>query len=152
MIKKWGPFFQLYLRIALSAGYLSAGLDRLGFWGKYGEKNISWGDWDHFMRYAAQVMGFLPHSLVSIFAAIATVAEIVFGILLLIGKWTRPVAIGSGILSFLFALSMAISFGIQSPLSYSVFVVSAGSFLLATVDRYDWSLDAVSKKKNFAQS
>ena len=144
MIKKWSSFFQLYLRIALSAGYLAAGLDRLGFWGKYGEKNISWGDWDHFMKYAAEVMGFLPHALVGVFAAIATIAEIAFGILLLIGKWTRLAAVGSGILSFLFAMSMAISFGIQSPLSYSVFVVSAGSFLLATVERYDWSLDAKS--------
>ena len=93
------------------------------------------------MQYAVTVMGFLPETLAEIFAAIATAAEILFGALLLAGKWTRKVSLGSGILTLLFGVSMAISFGIVSPLSYSVFVVSAASFLLATIDRYRWSLD-----------
>jgi putative oxidoreductase len=62
--------------------------------------------------------------------------------LLLLGKWTRLAALGSGILSLLFAVSMTISFGIVSPLSYSVFTLSAGSFLLSTLNDYRWSLDA----------
>jgi len=52
-------------------------------------------------------------------------------VLLLVGRWAKIAALGSGMLSLFFALSMAISFGIVSPLSYSVFTVSAASFLLA---------------------
>ena len=134
-------FAQLYLRIAIGAGYVVFGLDRLGCWGSYGSKNVSWGDWSHFMAYAQKVMSFLPFSLANILAMIATGAEIILGILLLAGLFTRMAALGSGILSLLFALSMAISFGIVSPLSYSVFTVSAGSFLLATVEKFQWSID-----------
>jgi putative oxidoreductase len=45
------------------------------------------------------------------------------------------------LLTLFFALSMAVSFGIVAPLSYSVFAVSAGSFLLATIRHYPWSID-----------
>ena len=140
-MQKYSSFAQLYLRIAIGAAYLVFGFDRLGVFGKYGEKNVSWGDWEHFMKYAAEVMSFLPAELVSLFAIVATIAEIVFGVLLLLGKWTRVAAFGSGILAFLFAISMAISFGVVSPLSYSVFTVSAASFLLAFCKNYKWSLD-----------
>jgi len=142
-MKKSSGFTQLFLRLALGIGYLVPALDRLGFWGKYGEPNISWGDWQHFTKYAGQVMSFLPSSLVNVFAVVATIAEIGFAVLLLVGRWTRIAAIGSGVLSLFFALSMAISFGIVSPLSYSVFTVSAASFLLATLPSYKWSLDYV---------
>jgi putative oxidoreductase len=64
-------------------------------------------------------------------------------VLLLVGRWTKIAALGSGMLSLFFALSMAISFGIVSPLSYSVFTASAASFLLATLPAYKWSLDNV---------
>ena len=146
-MEKQKDFFQLYLRLAIGIGYLVPSLDRLGVWGAPGGKNISWGDWQHFMEYAAQVMGFLPLPLVSLLAVLATIAEIVFGLLLLMGKWTKISAIGSGLLAFLFAVSMAISFGIVSPLSYSVFTVSAASFLLSTVGRYKWSLDEMAYSK-----
>jgi putative oxidoreductase len=137
--------FQFYLRIALALAYLKLGLDRLGFWGPNGRRFVSWGDWKHFMQYASEVMGFLPSSLVEVFAVGATVAEIVFGILLLVGKWTRFASIGSGVLTFLFAVSMAVSNGIQDPIGYSVFTVSAASFLLATIPGYKWSIDNINK-------
>ena len=140
-MKKLTQPAQLFLRLALGIGYLVPGLDRLGVWGKNGEPGISWGDWQHFVQYAREVMSFMPASIVTVFAVTATIAEISFGILLLIGKWTRLAALGSGVLALLFALSMAISFGVVSPLSYSVFTVSAASFLLAGLDNYKWSLD-----------
>ena len=142
-MEKFSSLTQLFLRLALGIGYLVPGFDRLGVWGKYGERNISWGDWQHFIKYAGQVMSFLPSSLVNVFAIMATIAEIGFGVLLLVGRWTRIAAIGSGILTLFFALSMAISFGIVSPLSYSVFTASAASFLLATLPACKWSLDNV---------
>lgn len=140
-MEKFSSFAQLYLRIAIATAYLVFGFDRLGVWGKPGETSVSWGDWEHFMKYASEVMSFLPTTVIGLFAVIATVAEIVFGVLLLLGKWTRTTAFGSGILAFFFAISMAISFGIISPLSYSVFTVSAASFLLASCKNYKWSLD-----------
>jgi putative oxidoreductase len=139
-------FAQLFLRVALGIGYLVPGLDRLGVWGKNGESGISWGDWQHFMQYAKDVMSFIPTSLINVFAVMATIAEIGFGLLLLLGKWTKIAALGSGILALLFAIAMTISFGIVSPLSYSVFTVSAASFLLTTLGKYKWSLDSVSRE------
>ncbi|MGC4100800.1 hypothetical protein [Ferruginibacter sp.] len=144
-MKRSQQYAQLFLRLSIGIGYLVPALDRLGLWGKNGEPQISWGDWQHFIKYAGEVMSFIPASLVNPFAVTATIAEIIFGILLLAGKWTKCAATGSGILALLFALSMALSFGIVSPLSYSVFTVSAASFLLATIDQYKWSLDNINK-------
>lgn len=100
------------------------------------------------MKYAAEVMQFLPYSLVTVFAVIATAIEIISGVLLLIGKWTRIAAAASGLLAFLYAVSMTISFGIVSTLSYSVFALSAASFLLACHDKFAWSFDNL-KKTNY---
>jgi len=140
-MKNYYSLFQLYLRIALGASYLCAGLDRFGAWGPNGAPHVSWGDWQHFMHYAHQLMFFLPLGVAQLLAALASAAEIIFGVLLVAGVWTRMAAIGSGLLTLLFALAMTLAFGIQSPLNYSVYTASAGSFLLATLPAYKWSLD-----------
>lgn len=132
---------QLYLRVAIGSAYLWEFADRLGLLGAHGQSHVGWGDWQNFMTYARQTMSFLPPDIVPVFAVIATVGEGLFGALVLTGLFTRVAAIGSGILSFCFAVSMAISFGIDSPLGYSVFTLSAASFLLATLPAYEWSLD-----------
>jgi uncharacterized membrane protein YphA (DoxX/SURF4 family) len=141
-MKNYTAVFQLYLRLALGIGYLSAGLDRFGVWGPPGGAAIAWGDWQHFMEYAHKLLFFLPYKLAEVCAFIASVGEIVFGILLIIGWKTRLSAIGSGILALLFALGMAVGLRFRAPLDYSVYVVSAGSFLLATLPFYRWSVDA----------
>jgi len=133
---------QLYLRLALGAAFLFLGLDRFGTWGAPGTKYASWGDWKHFTDYAHQVLFFLSNSWVEVFAMAATVCELLFGLLLMIGLFTRQAAIGSGLLTLCFALCMAFAFGITSPINYSVFAVSAGSFMLAAQTNYDWSMDA----------
>jgi putative oxidoreductase len=131
----------LFLRLAISIPYLWFVSDRLGLLGANGHPHVGWGDWVHFMNYARQTMSFLPPAVVPVLAILATICEGLFGLLLLIGYRTRLAAVGSGILSLLFAISMAISFGIESPLGYSVFTVSAASFLLACLPEYKWSLD-----------
>jgi putative oxidoreductase len=131
----------LFLRLALGIPYLWFVADRLGFLGAPGRPHVGWGDWQHFLQYARQVMSFLPSRAVSLFAILATVGEFTFGLLLIVGCFTRIAAIGSGLLSLSFAISMAISFGIESPLGYSVFTVSAASFLLAAIPSYRWSID-----------
>jgi uncharacterized membrane protein YphA (DoxX/SURF4 family) len=133
--------------MALGFSYLWFVADRLGFLGPPGSPHVGWGDWMHFFQYASQVLSFIPAVFVHFFAVLATVGEFVFGFLMVIGLFTRFAAFGSGLLSFLFACSMGISFGIESPLGYSVFAVSAGSFLLAVVPYYKWSIDAWLEKR-----
>jgi hypothetical protein len=41
---------------------------------------------------------------------------------------------------------MAISFGIESPIGYSVFTVSAASLLLAVQPDFKWSIDSLLQK------
>src|SRR6266403_3836157 len=73
----------LYARIALGAAFLSAVADRFGLWGKYG----GWGNFANFTRYTAQVNSFMPAVTVPFLAWTATVAETLFGILLILGLW-----------------------------------------------------------------
>jgi putative oxidoreductase len=131
----------LLLRLAISIGYIWEVADRLGLLGKYGSPHVGWGDWSHFMDYAREVMSVLPYSLVPVFAVIATILEGSFGLLLFVGLFTKVAAIGSGLLSLSFAVFMSMSFGIESPIGYSVFTLSAASFLLAVQPDHFWSLD-----------
>jgi putative oxidoreductase len=123
----WERLAVLYLRIALGAAFLSAVADRFGLWGKYG----GWGNFANFTRYVAQVNSFMPSFTIPFLAWAATAAEVTFGIALILGLWLRWTALGAAILLLLFGAAMAISFGIKSPLDYSVFSASAGALLLA---------------------
>jgi len=106
---------------------LTADADRFGLWGKYG----GWGNFANFTQYTAQVNSFMPAFIIPFLAWAATAAELSLGIALVIGVWPRWVAFGAATLLFLFGTAMAISFGIKSPLDYSVFSASAGALLLA---------------------
>ena len=123
----WERLGILYVRIALGFAFLSPVADRFGLWGKH----ASWGNFANFTRYVAQVDSFMPAFTIPFLAWAATAAETTLGILLLLGIWPRWVALGSATLLFLFGTSMAISFGIKSPLDYSVFSASAGALLLS---------------------
>lgn len=62
---------------------------------------------------------------------LATSAEILFALCLLLGFKTELVAKLSGFLLLLFALSMTFSTGIKGAFDYSVFSASAGAFALS---------------------
>lgn len=125
----------LLLRVALASGFLSAVASRLGLWG-----NRSSG-WHNFLNYTAQVNSFLPKHFIPVIAVTSTLLETGLGILLLIGLKTRYTAFGAALLTLQFSLAMTYSFGIKEPLDYSVFVFSAGAFVLATMPDYKWSID-----------
>src|SRR5580658_10105838 len=72
----------LYARIALGAAFLSAVADRFGLWGKYG----GWGNFATFTQYTAQVNSFMPAFIIPFLAWAATIAELSFGILLILGS------------------------------------------------------------------
>ncbi|MGB9337058.1 MAG: DoxX family protein [Candidatus Acidiferrales bacterium] len=118
----------LYARIALGAAFLSGIADRFGL---YRGRNVGYGNFAGFVRYTAQVNSFMPPSTIPFLAWAATAAEFVLGVALIVGIWPRWAALGSAALLVLFGIAMAISFGIKSPMDYSVFSASAGAVLLA---------------------
>jgi hypothetical protein len=72
---------------------------------------------------------------------IATGAESLFGLLLLVGWYTRVTALLSGLLLIVFGVSMALGLGVKAPLDYAVFTGAGGAFLLATCERFPFSVD-----------
>ena len=50
----WTEIARLFARLALGASFLSAVADRFGLWGPYGAKNVSWGDFAHFVEYTGR--------------------------------------------------------------------------------------------------
>jgi uncharacterized membrane protein YphA (DoxX/SURF4 family) len=83
------------------------------------------------VSYTAKVNSFMPTFTIPFLAWAATAVELFLGITLILGVWPRWVALGSAMLLALFGIAMAISFGIRSPLDYSVFSASATAVLLA---------------------
>jgi putative oxidoreductase len=124
----WQRLGLLYARIALGLAFLSGIADRFGlYWGR----NVGYGNFEGFMRYTAKVNSFMPASTIPFLAWAATAAELFFGITLILGIWPRWVGLGSAGLLALFGIAMAISFGIKSPMDYSVFSASAAGVLIA---------------------
>jgi putative oxidoreductase len=124
-MKNHTNYSQLYLRLAIGLGFIIPVLDRIGWLGAAGQPNISWGNWQAFLDYTYLLMPVLPRGLSDFMGLIATLAEVLFGVLLIIGFKTRYVAIGSFILTLSFAICMTMTLGIKSPFNYSVFAVSA---------------------------
>ena len=119
-----------FLRLALSASFLSAVADRFGLWGAPGSPGVAWGNFENFVAYTGVLLGLVPTALVPLFAWVATIAETVLGIALIAHVRTREVAFASGVLLASFGVSMVISVGAKAPLDYSVFTASAAAFAL----------------------
>lgn len=134
---------QFFLRIALSASFLSAVADRFGLWGKPGSAGVNWGSWENFVQYSNAVNSFVPAQLGEMLAIIATSLEVLFPILLLVGYKIRLTAMLSGAMLVSFALAMTVSFGIKPSLDYSVWTGAAACFLLSAIGTYAYSIDNV---------
>ena len=124
---------RVFLRLALGITFLVSIGDRFGWLGPYGGKNVSWGDWTHFVQYVAVLNWFVPRSLISGLAVLETIIELGLGIALLLGIYQRVVAWSSAVLLMSFALTMSIALGISAPLSYSVFTAFGAALLLGAV-------------------
>jgi uncharacterized membrane protein YphA (DoxX/SURF4 family) len=136
-------YIMVFLRIALGIAFLSAVADRFGLWGTYGQPNVSWGDFSRFVDYTGQLNWFAPTAVIPALAWAATFAEIVLGLALVLGFFTRVAALLSGLLLLVFALTMTFGLGVKAPLDYSVFSSCAGAFLLAAYGKYLLSIDAL---------
>ncbi len=119
---------KLFLRLALASAFLSAVADRFGLWPK---EISSWGNWEAFLVYTQKINPWLPDFLIPAAGILATSAEIIFAICLILGFKTKLFAQLSGILLLLFALSMTFSIGVKSALNFSVFTASAAAFALS---------------------
>lgn len=136
---------KLYLRLAISIGFLSAVADRFGIW----SKEISvWGNWENFLSYTQLINPWIPKPLIQTAGTIATAAEIVFALCLLIGFKTELFAKLSAFLLLIFALSMTFSTGIKGAFDFSVYTASAGAFALSLMSEKYLELDCLISKKN----
>ena len=137
----WTEIVRLFARFALGASFLSAVADRFGLWGPYGAKNVSWGDFPHFVEYTRSVTALFPSSLTESLAWASTIGETLFGVLLMVGFKIRVTSVLSGFLLLLFAIGMVTGLGIKTPFDYSVFSAAGAAFLLAFWEPDRFTLD-----------
>jgi uncharacterized membrane protein YphA (DoxX/SURF4 family) len=104
---------------------------------------VAWGDFARFVAYTGKLNWFVPTILLPTLAWASTFAEILLGLALVVGLFTRIAALLSGMILLLFALAMTIVLGVKAPLDFSVFSASAGAFLLAAYGKYPLSADAL---------
>lgn len=134
----------LFLRLALATALLSAVADRLGFWP---ESVSNWGNMEQFTAYTAQITSFMPAGMEILNAWLATAAETVLGLLLIIGFKTRRAAFCTGVLLLVFAVSMMLTIGIKPTLDYSVWVGSGAALLLGGHKQFYFSIDRLLSKR-----
>jgi uncharacterized membrane protein YphA (DoxX/SURF4 family) len=123
----------IFLRLSLAAGFLSAVADRFGMWGAADRPGVSWGGFAAFLAYTGKLLWFLPAGLVPAAGWVSTVLEVALAVGLLVGVRLRAVALATGALLSVFALTMTVALGPEPPLSYSVWPAAAGAFLLASL-------------------
>ena len=120
----------VFLRLMLGAAFLNGIASRFGLYAK----NVGYGNYANYVKYAGEVNSFMPRWTIPYLANAATVAEFTFGLMLVFGLWVRWAACGSAALLAMFGIAMAISFGIVSPLDYSVFSACAGAIAVAVYE------------------
>jgi len=139
-------FSSVFVRLALGVSFLSAVADRFGLWGVYGQPNVSWGNYAGFVDYTAKLNWFLPAAMIPALAMVATAAETLFGLLLVLGWRTRLVALLSGALLTIFGLAMTVALGVKAPLNFSVFSAAGGALLLAEHADVPFSVDELLRR------
>jgi uncharacterized membrane protein YphA (DoxX/SURF4 family) len=138
---KFAGYSTLLLRIGLGIGFLSAVGDRFGLWGAFGQPNVEWGSFSRFLEYTHTLNWYLPAGMILPLGVIATAAEILFGLLLIVGWRTRTAALLSGLLLLTFGVAMTVALGIKAPLNFAVLTGIGGALLLANFERFPFSLD-----------
>ena len=141
------PISSLLLRIGLGVGFLSAVADRLGLWGAFGQPNVEWGNFSRFLEYTHTLNWYLPAGMILPLGILATGAETLFGLLLLVGWRTRAAALSTALLLLTFAVAMTLALGIKAPLNYAVLTGIGGALLLASRESFPFSLDELLSRK-----
>jgi uncharacterized membrane protein YphA (DoxX/SURF4 family) len=137
----YGSLSSVILRYGLGLGFLSAVADRLGLWGAFGQPNVEWGSFSRFLEYTHTLNWYLPAGIIPPLGVIATAAELLFGVLLLVGWHTRAAALLTALLLLTFGLAMTLALGVKAPLNFAVFTGVGGALLLAESERFPFSVD-----------
>jgi uncharacterized membrane protein YphA (DoxX/SURF4 family) len=116
---------RIALRLSLAAAFLSAVADRFGWWAPFGQG--SWGSMGAFADYTHQLLPFASGRLLTVIVWVATATEATLGVLLLTGWWPKLVGAATCLVLIVFGIAMAISLGMASPLSYSVFSAASAA-------------------------
>jgi hypothetical protein len=116
---------RIALRLSLAAAFLSAVADRFGLWEPFGQG--SWGSMDAFANYAHQLVPFTSGWLLAAIVWAATATEATLAVLLLTGWRPKYVGAATCLVLIVFGTAMAVSLGIESPLSYSVFSAASAA-------------------------
>jgi uncharacterized membrane protein YphA (DoxX/SURF4 family) len=133
----------LYLRLALGFSFLYSVADRFGVLGGPGANGVSWGTFPRFTSYVGILNWYAPHWSIAAIASLDTALELMLGLALIVGLWTKVSAWISAILLLIFALTISIATGIGGAFQYSVFTASAGALMLAAVGSSRWALDTL---------
>lgn len=123
----WERWASRYARVAIGTAFLSAVAGRFGLW----SGSPSWSNFERFIRRTAELNPFVPEPAIPLVAWAATCLETALGLALVAGVQVRLAAFGSAALLAWFAIAMAATAGLKSPMDYSVFSASACALLLA---------------------
>ena len=116
---------RIALRLSLAAAFLSAVADRFGWWKPFGQG--SWGSMGAFADYVHQLVPFASGWLLTVIVWAATATETTLGVLLLTGWRPKLVGAATCLVLIIFGTAMAVSLGVESPLSYSVFSAASAA-------------------------
>nr|WP_199345511.1 hypothetical protein [Mycobacteroides chelonae] len=119
------------MRVSLATAFLSAVADRFGWWAPLGQG--SWGSMGAFAAYTHQLVPFASGWLLSVIVWASTAAEVILGVLLLIGWRPKLVGAATCLLLIMFGTSMAVSIGLEAPFSYSVFSAASAAAAYAVL-------------------
>jgi uncharacterized membrane protein YphA (DoxX/SURF4 family) len=122
---------RIALRLALAAGFLSAVADRFGWWRPFGQG--SWGSMARFADYTHQLVPFASGWFLTVIVWAATVSEATLGVLLLSGRQPKLVGAATCLVLIMFGTAMAVSLGLESPLSYSVYSAASAAAAYAVL-------------------
>ena len=120
------------LRFSLAAAFLSAVADRFGWWAPLGQG--SWGSMSAFADYTHELVPFASGWLLTVIVWAATATEVILGALLLTGWRPKLVGAAACLVLIVFGTAMAVSLGVASPLSYSVFTAASAAAAYAILD------------------
>ncbi len=123
---------RIALRLSLAAAFLSAVADRFGWWAPFKQGN--WGSMGAFADYTHQLVPFASGWFLTVIVWGATVTETSLGVLLLIGWRPKLVGAATCLVLIVFGTAMAVSLGLEAPLSYSVFSAASAAAAYAIFD------------------
>ncbi len=94
-----------------------------------------------FAEFTHQLVPFASGWLLTVIVWGATVTESSLGVLLLTGWRPKFVGAASCVVLIVFGTAMAVSLGMESPLSYSVFTAASAAAAYAVIDQTTQSSD-----------